>query len=694
MVTGATNTGMVAMKLRGIDMDGNQGIEQDGAQEPVSIEGTMQRMAAIASSINLAPQIDDATLTKWGEDVTKHFDIDLESMTEWSDRMERAINLALLVKSSKDYPWTNSSNAVFPLITSAALQYNARAYPAIVPPTDVVKASVQGKDPQGIKAARASRVARFETWQLTGETDEWERGTDQMLMLLPIIGDVFRKTWFDPAQGKLRHRLRLPGRHIVINNNAPSLEGAPRISDQIELYPEETVRKIASGEFLEFEKKTDEDDESPSEFIEQHLRYDLDGDGYPEPYVCTVHKESRKVVRVVAGFDPEDVRVTEDGRVASIERVAVFTHYQLMPSMDGGFFGTGLGLLLGDISDMVNSTINMINDAGHMQSLGGGFIGAKDFRIKGGVQVRRPGEYKLMNVYGDDIRKGIVDVQHPGPSPVLFQMLGMLINAAREIASVNDVMTGDAGRQNMPVGTVMALIEQGMMVFSASYKRIYMSLKSEFRLITRLNRRHVTPEQYNEFLDEDDVDEQGQPVPVVHDPAQDFDLSNMDILPVADPKSVTSMQTMARAQFLLELAEKGMIDKAEAMTRILDAASIADIEKLMPKPDPVQQMMLGAQQEMLVLDIRLKEAEIDQVIATTQAKMAQAVKDLATADAEETLAPMRARIEQMKAAREMISARAVEIQRGIVGGMAGAPGNGGGAGNPGAGGGIQQGALA
>jgi chaperonin GroES len=42
------------------------------------------------------------------------------------------------------------------------------------------------------------------------------------------------------------------------------------------------------------------DEDSPHLFIEQHRRLDLDGDGYAEPYIVTVHLRSSKTVRIVA----------------------------------------------------------------------------------------------------------------------------------------------------------------------------------------------------------------------------------------------------------------------------------------------------------------------------------------------------------------------------------------------------------
>lgn len=627
------------------------------------IDPFLARIKAIAEADNLAASMSDTDLAKLATAVLDGFDIDLASMSDWQERMQRGLDLAMLVKDEKTYPWQNAANIRYPLITSAALQYNARAYPAIVPSSDIVKAAVHGADKDNQKANRAKRIASWMTWQLTVDSREWERGTDQLTMQLPIVGDMFRKVWWDVSTNRLRSQLRMPGKHIVVNNNATTLATAPRVSDQIDLYPHQVTTNFLTGRFVEITlPKKPEDDQSPEQFIEQMCRHDLDGDGYPEPYIVTVHKEMQKVVRVVAAYDMDTVRIG-NGRIVAAEPAPYLVHYQFMPPMDGGLLGTGMGLLLGDISETINSTLNMIMDSGHLSSLGGGFIGAQNFRIKGGVKRIRPGEYQQVNFTGDDIRRGIVDLQFPGPSPVLFQVLGMMIEAGREITSVSNVMTGDTGRQNMPVGTVMALIEQGQMVFTASYKRIYRALQDEFDLICRLNRKNVTPDRYQAYLDEQ------------ADPQTDFNMADMDVLPVADPKAVTSMQKMSRAQFLLELAQNQLVDPQEAVRRVLEAAAIDDAEALIPKPDPEamkqQLLMQAVQEELTVIDIRLREASLEKTEAETLAIIAKAEKDSAEVD----LMPFRARLEELKAMRNALGTRRDEIRAGGAGRVAGAPNN-------------------
>ncbi len=622
------------------------------------------RVKALAAAPNLCDQLSEADLTKLANAVLEGYAIDEESMADWKERMQRGLDLAMLVKGEKSYPWEKAANIRYPLITSAALQYNARAYPAIVPSSDVVKVSVQGQDQQGQKSGRAKRVSSFMSWQLKVDSREWERGTDQLTLQLPIVGDVFRKLWWDVTSNRVRSQIRLPGKHVVINNNATTLGNAPRVSDIVDLYPHQVKTNFLSGRFKEIViPPKPEDDHSPECFIEQLCRHDLDGDDYPEPYIVTVHKETQKVVRIVAAYDMDTVRI-DGNRIIGVDPVPYMVHYQFMPAMDGGLLGTGMGLLLGDISETINSTLNMIMDSGHLSSLGGGFIGAQNFRIKGGVQRVRPGEYRQVNFTGDDIRRGIVDLQFPGPSPVLFQVLGMLIESGREITSVSNVMTGDAGQRNMPVGTVMALIEQGQMVFTASYKRIYLALQDEFAVICRLNGKHLDAKRYMAFLDEQ------------ADPAADFNLSDMDVLPVADPNAVTSMQKMGRAQFLIDLAEKQLVNPQEVARRVLDAASVENPEALLPQPDPnamkQQQLMMAAQEEMMVIDMRLKEASLEKMEAETLKIIAEAEHTAAEVD----LLPMQMQIEQLRTMKEGLRARREALDAGRAGGMAQSSGDG------------------
>jgi len=669
----------------------------------------------VTQSNNLAAELSEEILTRIGSEAVEDYNGDKESMDEWFDKMEKGLELARLVKQDKDYPFKNAANIKFPLVTSAALQFNARAYPAIVPSARIVQVKVWGSDPTSEKAKRAERISEHMSWQLSCKVEEWEEETDKLLVQLPIVGTMIRKWWFDPVEGRARCRVIEPGKFIV-HKRVKNLSEAPALSEEIDLYPHEIESRIRSGQFVEFEYGTEEDeDDEPQRFIEQHTRVDLDEDGYPEPYIVTVHEETETVVRMVADFTVADVKFKSEMQsfpvlqetmvpqqqfdpmtgavgivavpmvqetmeqrevivgITAIKRSSYFVAYQFLPSMDGGFWGTGLGLLLGDISDSINSIINMLLDAGHYASAGGGFIGA-ELRMKGGATRLRPGEYKAVQAAGNDVRSAIVPLTLPGPDAVLFQMLGLLIDAGREIASVKDVVTGEAPNGSETATGQLARIEQGLMVFTAAYKRIFRALKKEFKMLAQINAGTITPEEYNEF--HDDMDPQGQPL--MHDPAADYSAADMDVEPVADPRSVTKMQQAAKANIVMDLARNGMANPQIAMMRIAEAMDIEDPQELMPQPTPPQQMMQQMQMAAAQADLTAKQVAVQKTMAEIEETKANTMKLIAAAATDANKVELERAAQRLEAMRMRLEHEDKQLGHllGVAGRMAGESRNG------------------
>jgi chaperonin GroES len=272
----------------------------------------------------------------------------------------------------------------------------------------------------------------------------------------------------------------------------------------------------------------------------------------------------------------------------------------------------------------------MLLDAGHYNALPAGFIGGQDLRIKPGVMRLAPGEFKTVNQRGDDIRKGIVHLNMPAPSPVLFELLGLLIEMGKDIASAKDITSEQA--RSMTATTTMALVDQGERIFSVSFKRVYRSLCKEFKLLFNAIRM-MDPGKYTEFFDTQ-VDLQA-----------DFNPDDMAVTPVADPKAVTNTQKAAKAQFLYEAAQSGLLNPHAAMARVLEAMNIEDIEELVPQPNPQAQALEEMQLVDVQLSLKLKAAEIDM-------KLAQTAKAMAEAEAEDEMKDIRQYREALEAMKD------------------------------------------
>ena len=190
------------------------------------------------------------------------------------------------------------------------MQFNARAYPSLVPSGGkVVKAVVIGKDPDGEKLKKAERVSTYMSYQLMEEMDGWEEDMDRLLIMLPIVGTLFKKTYYDTQAEKPVSKLVL-AQNLVVNYWAPSLEEAERVSEILTLSQRTVKSKQLAGIYLGvdlgdppiYEDSSEQnpggrkDEATPWQFIEQHCFYDLDEDGYSEPYIVTFERASGKFV--------------------------------------------------------------------------------------------------------------------------------------------------------------------------------------------------------------------------------------------------------------------------------------------------------------------------------------------------------------------------------------------------------------
>lgn len=571
-------------------------------------------LIANANEVNLCHAIDDAHLARIGQKVVEEYKIDVESRKAagWEERHKSALKMAMQVKEAKNYPWPKASNVKFPLITVAAIQFAARAYPAIVDGANVVKGKVLGK-PDEEKRERADRIARHMSYQLLDEMPEWEEETDELLHILPITGTVFRKSYFDPSKGRNCSELITADKLVV---NYWSKRDPERMTQVCEYTPREIASKMRAGLWTQCDlgrpANAGEDDDAPHKFLEQHRLLDLDDDGYPEPYIVTVHEETTKVVRIYARYDADGIKANQKGEVYSITPVRYFTRYRFMPAVDGSYYGVGFGTLLEPLNETINSTINQLMDAGHLANTQGGFIGS-GVSIKSGSLRFAPGEWKRVeNTSGQALAQNIVPMQVKEPSAVLFQLLGMLVEASKDITATKDILTGDTNQANTPVGTTLALIEQGLKVATAIFKRIHRALKDELACLFRLNKLYLEPEVYFEFQDEE-----GQVR------LDDYQVQDVGVVPVSDPTVMTDMQRLGRAQYLMQFRGMGFDDQKIAV-RAMEAGGITDIEDLMPKgpappPPEVQIEMKKAEQKDRELDQRDIELTQKDKLAETQA---------------------------------------------------------------------------
>jgi len=420
-----------------------------------------------------------------------------------------------------------------------------------------------------------------------------------MLLMLPIIGTVFKKTYWDSVCKRNCSEIVLP-KNLVVDYWAKSLETAERVSEVLEI-PRRVVKERQMGQlYLDIDlgdpvpmltkmgNEPAKDEATPYAIIEQHTYYDMDEDGYAEPYIVTFERYSGKVLRIVARFDDKSIETITNSKgktvLAKIEPIQYYTKFGFIPNPEGGFYDIGFGLLLAPLNESVNTLINQLIDSGTISNLQAGFLG-KGVKLRMGEQKFQPGEWKTVQSTADDLRKQIVPLPAKDPSKTLLELAQLLLTSGRELASVAEIFTGKMPGQNTPATTTMATVEQGMKVFTAVYKRVYRALKSEFKKLFALNNIYLDTAKYQSIVD--------QPI----DP-KDFDDSTYDVCPGADPSTATQTEKLMKAQGLMELLPTGVLDVTKVVQRVMEAQEQPSPDELLsaavqqtgqpapPPPDP------------------------------------------------------------------------------------------------------------
>ncbi len=468
---------------------------------------TVIPLETILSSPNLVPYLDEQEARQLGTRVCETFKQDKDSRAGWEKRNQKGMELALQVVERKTFPWENAANVKFPLITIAALQFQSRAYPALIGgPAPVATKPIIAGDKN--EEQRASRIQAHMSYQILEEMLDWEEEADKALLIQAIMGCVFKKTWHDPVRG-INRSICVSPRDLYLNYWATSIEECQRITHLMYMN-HNAVRELQMIEvFEEFRDGTHHpnqptlidgngvdkrqgtnpppvDRDTPYELLEQFLYLDLDGDDYREPYLATVRHDTHQILRLAPCFTRKDITWTrprskaEKPRILRIAPCGLYTKYTFIPSPDGGIYDLGFGALLGPINEVIDAALNQLLDAGTLANAGGGFLGKGAKMKKGDIHVS-PGKWVTLDCLGSEIRDNIMPLPVPQPSDALFKLIGLLIEYAQHIAGAPDALLGNNPGQNTPAMTQQSMVEQGMNTFNGIYKRTHKVRRGLFR---------------------------------------------------------------------------------------------------------------------------------------------------------------------------------------------------------------------
>jgi chaperonin GroES len=556
---------------------------------------------------NLADDLDKNTLTTLASELVRLIEQDIESREPWSNRYRRGMEMMGLIKDEvDDGPFPGSSTAVMPLLSEAIVQFWARSFAEQVPPTGPAKGAVLGK-PNEMAIQRADRVADFINFDLMVEDRGWYAHHSRMLFALPRTGSAFKKTYFD---GDLSRRctIYIAAEDFICNYAFTDLETSPRYTHRIWRTKNELRKAMVAGMYLDvdlgspqveelteetelrieasdFDAGTQQRDDNRYELYECYCEWDLPGyehtaedgkqTGIALPYIVTIERKSQQVLAIYRGWRQNDPMQ---------RRRVIFTQYDYLPG--DGFYGYGLLHLIGGLQEAATGALRLIIDGAAAASLQGGFI-SKDASLKDQVLTVEPGVWKQVDATSEDLSKAFFTPPFREVSPVLFQVMGFLIQRGEKFAATTEMQTGAENAKNAPVGSTAAMIEVGSKVFSTIHKGLHKSLANELRMRYELTQEWMPDGGYP-------FDVEGN-----HDGIMEADFApGVQILPVSDPNIFSTAQRVALNQAVYDLAQQnpGVIKRDAAVKRILEGLNVPDLDELLienappPPMDPVSEI--------------------------------------------------------------------------------------------------------
>ena len=552
--------------------------------------------------------------------------------TARNEKLRQANEEALQVFKPKTFPWKGAASVKYPLITNACIDFASRIFPAVWQDGDVVKTKYYSDQKD---YAAGERIARYLNYVLAEKVPAWPDNLDKLTTALPINGLMLKKVYFDPEIMSVRSDLVFP-QDIFVPNEASCLKDAPFYFQRYTITRQSIIGLIRSGVWWADEKDFPEEEQAGEavvsdatvrvedkqtsnfsdvfEVVEGYINWDLDGDGFAEPYIVTFVPKVSEVVRIVPRFGETNIVRNTDGKIYKITPDDYFVEYPFMQSPDGSMYALGIGELLLSINQAVDTSINQLLDAGTLNNTGGGWI-SKSIRLQQGQNVSSPGEWKTVNSFTGKLADNILPNPKSEPSPTTFQLLQTLIDAGARIAGAQQISDIQIP-SNLSATSSMAIIENGMTGLKSVYKRFHRALTQELRLILGWLMKYPDIQEYQAIAGEG---------------ATIADFAQIgSIIPVSDPNLITTISKATKAQQLLEMAQQQLIPGNSAAIQICDYAGIDPSTVIPQEMSPAEKIALETQ----LAQLDLIKAQTVQSLALALRAKDQGIGDLYRADTE------------------------------------------------------------
>jgi hypothetical protein len=592
---------------------------------------------------NIADQIEEMELNRIADDLLQGIDADITSRQDWIDDRAEGIKLLGLkislpgVQGSSDgAPVEGMSKVRHPLLLEAVLRFQANARSELLPTDGPVKirddSNNSGKELDDLANALEKDMNHY----LTSVASEYYPDTDKMLLMVGFGGDGFKKVYNCPLRNRPVSE-SIDAEDLIVNNGATDLENARRITHRLMMKPsvvkrmqilkayrdinlsEPNERTIDAASEMRKEQQgitsssmypKDRDREIYECYCELDIKgfeHEWEGDisGLEVPYRVTIDLTTRQVLSIVRNYE-------EDDELPVAKKV--FVKYPFVPGL--GFYDIGLLHILGNTTNAVTAAWRELLDAGMFAAFPGFLIA--DMGAKQNTNIMRvpPGGGQTVKTNGMKIGDAVMPLPYKEPSPALMQLAQNMVETGQRVGGTAEVAVGE-GRQDAPVGTTLAIIDQATKVLNAVHKRLHSAQAEEFQLLV------------NCFRDNPKAFWQRNKHPAYPWDEETFRkaLESYYLVPQADPNTASQTQRMMKTVALVQLAQLAPdLYDAEAVNRQAVRTIGYDPAEFVKKADGT--VSPEAQKEAEELAIKKQGAEAAMITAKSGAalKGAQAAK--------------------------------------------------------------------
>lgn len=638
------------------DLPDEESVDLGGLEEAVKDSSILQVELSDGSvSINFAPQIkergddsdhdenlalhiDEGALANIADKLLRHIRDDIQRQEQRLTDVVKGIDLlGIKLEEPRSEPNDEGISVVrHPLLLEAVLRFQANARGEMLPADGPVKVSNEGDGTSGLDAD-ANALEIDMNHYLTSGAPEYYPDTDRMFFTLGHGGEAYKKVYFHPIKRRPVSET-IDRKDLILSDGAVSLEACARVTHRSKMKPSDIKRMQLAGVWREaplgppamstmsnntvdlalqdisgFEPKTTiEQEEVDREIYECYCEIDLpgyehkeDGDttGLAIPYRIVIDRDSKAVLEIRRWWEEGDDTYT---------RKEVFVEFVFIPA----FPGVNLGLLhiLGNATRALTAAWRIALDNGMLANFPGGLM-ARSTGKQQTTSIRvGPGQVAPMDSDGVPLKEAFMPLPYRDVTSGFVQIIQNVEQTSQRLGGTAETAVGE-GRNDAPVGTTIALIEQAQKVLNAVHKRMHQAQQKEFALLKDI------------FRKEPEALWRSNKNPAFGRDIQRLTnaLENKDIVPKADPNTSSQTLRIQKAIAIYQLAKENptMFNQREVYQRIMTMVGIEDGDALFnnspagpPPVDPIKQM--EAQAKLATVQMKVAEMGSRQQIAASQ----------------------------------------------------------------------------